>query len=154
MLGLKQNPYGLSRRDKVEMDKILDPLAAAQKIEPVPLGQPSAAASPAFIVWNKGKPRVVVDLRKVNAKLYPDAYPLPKQDDVLGALGGAVIFTSLDIQKSFFQQRSVRRTGGKPLPSTNSLSYALSASSDNHEGRIVASKHHYNDDNSTESQDG
>ena len=105
MLGLKQNPYGLSRRDKVEMDKILDPLAAAQKIEPVPLGQPSAAASPAFIVWNKGKPRVVVDLRKVNAKLYPDAYPLPKQDDVLGALGGAVIFTSLDIQKSFFQQR-------------------------------------------------
>jgi hypothetical protein len=105
VLGLKQNPYGLSRRDKVEMDKILDPLAAAQKIEPVPLGQPSAAASPAFIVWNKGKPRVVVDLRKVNAKLYPDAYPLPKQDDVLGALGGAVIFTSLDIQKSFFQQR-------------------------------------------------
>jgi hypothetical protein len=33
-----------------------------------------------------------------------DAYPLPKQDQVLLTMGGAVVFSSLDIVKSFFQQ--------------------------------------------------
>ena len=73
-------------------------------MEKVLLEQPSAAASPAFIVWKNGKPRVVVDLRKVNTKLYLDAYPLPKQDQILRALGGSTIFSSMDIIKEFFQQ--------------------------------------------------
>lgn len=103
--GLKINPYNLSRRDRIEADKILDPLVEDECVEKVPLGQLSAAALPAFVVWNKGKPQVVVDLRKINAKLYPDAYPLPRQNKVLGALGRSCIFTSLDMQKSFFQQR-------------------------------------------------
>jgi len=47
-------------------------------VEKVPLRQPSAAASPAFVVWKNGKPRVIVDLHKVNTKLYPNAYLLPK----------------------------------------------------------------------------
>jgi hypothetical protein len=102
--GLKQAPYRLSRRDLTAMDSILDPLTQAGRIEKVPLGGRSAAASPAFIVWNKGKPRVVVDLRRINLKLFPDAYPLPRQDDVLQAMGGGVIFSSLDITKGFFQQ--------------------------------------------------
>jgi hypothetical protein len=46
---------------------------------------PSPAASPAFVVWRQGKPRAVVDLRRVNAKVRLDAYPLPKQDAMLGA---------------------------------------------------------------------
>ncbi len=57
------------------------------------------------MVWKNGKLRVVVDLRKVNTKLYPDAYPLPKQDQILSALRGSVIFSSMDILKGFFQQR-------------------------------------------------
>jgi hypothetical protein len=97
IMGLKQNPYNMSRRDRIEMDKILDPLVEDGRIAKVPLGQPSAASSPAFIVWQKGKPRVVVDLRRINSKLYPDAYPLPKQDDVLNELGGSCVFTALDI---------------------------------------------------------
>ena len=86
-------------------DEVLRPLGEAGCVRTLPLGEPSPAASPVFVVYIKGKPRVVVDLRKVNARLRPDAYPLPKQDDILGALGGAGIFTSLDITKSFFQQR-------------------------------------------------
>ena len=79
-------------------------MVAQGRVEKVPLGQPSAAASPAFVVWKNRKPRVVIDLRKINTKLYPDAYPLPRQDQVLGALGGATIFSSMDITKGFFQQ--------------------------------------------------
>ena len=75
--GLKQLAYNLTKRDQKAMDGILNPLVAQGQVEKVPLGQPSAASSPAFIVWKNRKPRVMVDLRKVNTKLYPDAYPLP-----------------------------------------------------------------------------
>lgn len=87
------------------MDHILDTLADQGRIEKVPLSEPCPIASPAFVTYNNGKPRVVVDLRKVNTKLVPDAYPLPQQDDVLNTLGGSTIFSSLDFTKFFFQQR-------------------------------------------------
>lgn len=101
---LKQSPYNLSRRDQDAIDTIIDPLVEQGRVKKVPLGQPSAAASPAFVVWKNNKPRVVVDLRKVNTAVYPDAYPLPKQDTILSSLGGATVFSSLDIVKGFFQQ--------------------------------------------------
>jgi hypothetical protein len=101
---LKQSPYNLSLRDQEAINKVIDPLVEQGRVKRVPLGKPSAAASPAFMVWKKGKPRVVVDLRKVNSALYPDAYPLPKQDTVLQALRGGVVFSSFNIVKSFFQQ--------------------------------------------------
>jgi hypothetical protein len=56
----------------------------------VPLGQTSPCASLGFVVYRDGKARFVADLRKVNTKLYMDAYPLPKQDDILEAMGGAI----------------------------------------------------------------
>jgi len=101
---LKQAPYNLSARDKEAVNNVLDPLVKQGRVKKVPLGQPSAAASPAFVVWKNGKARVVVDLRRVNMALYPDAYPLPKQDTILSAMGGATIFSSLDMTKGFFQQ--------------------------------------------------
>ena len=101
---LKQAPYNLSFKDQSAIDAYFDPLAKQGKVKRVPLGQPSAAASPAFVIWKNNKPRVVVDLRRVNSAVYPDAYPLPKQDTILQALGGGVVFSSLDIVKSFFQQ--------------------------------------------------
>src|SRR3989440_4706942 len=104
LTGLKQAPFSLSRRDQEAINRVLDPLVQQGRVEKVPLGQPSAVASPAFVVWKNGKPRLVVDLRKVNTKLYPDAYLLPTQDQILGALGGSIIFSSMDIVKGFFQQ--------------------------------------------------
>src|SRR5256886_14762521 len=104
LTGLKQAPFSLSRRDQEVINKVLDPLVQQGRVKKVPLGQPSAAASPAFVIWKNGKPGVVVDLRKVNTKLYPDAYPLLTQDQILGALGGSIIFSSMDIVKGFFQQ--------------------------------------------------
>jgi hypothetical protein len=102
---LKQAPLVLLHRDKVEMDRILDPLAKEERVIKVPINKPSAASSPAFVIWKRGKPRVVVDLRRVNTCLFPDVYPLPRQDDILAALGGSIIFSSLDMTKGFFQQK-------------------------------------------------
>jgi hypothetical protein len=101
---LRPAPYNLSKKDEDTMDTILDPLRVARVVEPVPLGQPSPAASLAFVVYKDGKPRVVVDLRKVNAELYIDVYPLPRQDTILQALGGSSVFSALDMTKSYFQQ--------------------------------------------------
>jgi hypothetical protein len=101
---LKQIPYGFSKRDRDAADAILDPLRKAGIIEPVLLGQPLPYTSPGFIVYRDGKPRFVVDLHRVNTKLYQDTYPLPKQDDILEAMGGGSVFSCLDITKSFFQQ--------------------------------------------------
>ncbi|RMZ85683.1 hypothetical protein DV736_g6568, partial [Chaetothyriales sp. CBS 134916] len=101
---LKRPPYNLSLRDQKAIDEVVDPLRRQGRVKRVPLGQPSTAASPAFVVWRLNKPRVVVDLRLVNAAVFPDVYPLPKQDTILQALGGGTVFSSLDIVKSFFQQ--------------------------------------------------
>lgn len=101
---LKQAPYNLSNRDKEEVDKILNPLVDQGRIRKLKLREISAAASPAFVVRKNGKPRVDIDLRKVNMALYPDAYSLPRQDTILGSLGGGVIFSSIDLAKGFFQQ--------------------------------------------------
>ncbi|KAJ8122730.1 hypothetical protein ONZ43_g1146 [Nemania bipapillata] len=101
---LCQRPYRQSRRDRKAMDSVLDPLRDCGVVESIPLGQPVPVASPAFLVWKKLKPRVVVDLRKVNTKMIGDAYPLPRQDDILGALHGSAVFTVIDVMKGFFQQ--------------------------------------------------
>ena len=102
---LRQPPYLASRRDRDAIDSILDPMKAKGSLEQVPLGRLSPAASPAFVVWRNGKPRMVMDLRRVNTKLELNAYPLLKQDDILSALGKSTVFTSLDLTKSFFQQK-------------------------------------------------
>ena len=101
---LHQRPYRLSRTDMKTMNAILDPLRECGVVEQIPLGQPVPIASPAFVVWRKGKPRVVVDLRKVNMRMIGDAYPLPRQDDILSAMHGATVFTVVDVMKGFFQQ--------------------------------------------------
>ena len=102
--GLKLASYELFRRDQQKTDKILDSLVKNSCVKSVLLEKLSAAALSAFIVWNKGKSRLVVDLWKVNTKLYSDAYSLLKQDEVLEALEKSKIFITLNMQKDFFQQ--------------------------------------------------
>lgn len=75
---LIQKLYAASRKDRQAFDSILNPLKAISVVEDVPLSKPSALASPAFIVWKNGKPRLVVDLRLVNSKMISNAYPLPR----------------------------------------------------------------------------
>jgi len=47
---LKQAPYNLSRKDREAFEEIMEPLRRQGRVKRVPLGQPSAAASPAFVV--------------------------------------------------------------------------------------------------------
>ena len=58
-------------------------------------------AAPAFIVYQNGKPRMVVDYRKLNEVAISDEFPLPKQEDILQALVGCQWLSTLDALARF-----------------------------------------------------
>lgn len=63
----------------------------------------SEYASPLVMVWKKdGLLRVCTDFRWLNAKTIKDAHPLPHQADCLAALGGNLLFSSVDLTSGFY----------------------------------------------------
>ena len=68
------------------------------------LSQISFAVFSTFVIWKNDKLRVVIDLRKINIRLYSNAYSLLRQDIILETLSEAMIFSSVNLIKSFFQQ--------------------------------------------------
>ena len=61
-------------------------------------------ASPLVYVRKKdGGTRPCVDYRKLNQLTTIDAYNLPNMNDCLDALGGATLFSCLDLQSGYWQ---------------------------------------------------
>ena len=50
-----------------------------------------------------GSLRFCIDLRRLNARTIKDAYSLLRIDETLDCLGGAIIFTSLDLKSGYWQ---------------------------------------------------
>ena len=51
-----------------------------------------------------GTPRFCLDYRALNRVTVRDNYPLPRPDDILARLGGATVFTELDLKCGYWQQ--------------------------------------------------
>jgi hypothetical protein len=61
-------------------------------------------AAPVVIVDKKGgDKRICIDFRKLNAITNPDAYPLPRIDDMLESFGQSKWFTTLDLASGYWQ---------------------------------------------------
>ena len=64
----------------------------------------SSYASPVVLVKKKnGQLRLCIDYRCLNAKTQKDAFPLPRIEETLEALGGSQYFSSLDLTHGYFQ---------------------------------------------------
>ena len=64
----------------------------------------SPYASPMVIVNNKdGSLRVCIDYRQLNNRTVRDAYPLPRIEEALDALGKAKFFLTLDLTCGYWQ---------------------------------------------------
>lgn len=82
--------------------QLIDEMLAADVTEP----SSSAWASPVVLIPKKtGGYHFCVDYRKVNSVSQSDAYPLPKIQEILESLSGAVIFSTLDLNSGYWQFR-------------------------------------------------
>jgi len=76
-------------------------------------------AAPAFIVYQNGKPHMVIDYRKSNEMAISDEFPLPKQEDILQALEGIQWLSTLECLSRIYPARG-RTEGSREISFPNS----------------------------------
>ena len=108
VIELKQALYNLSLRDRKAINDVLNSLIRQSRVQKIFLRKSLMISSFVFVIWKNDKSRIVINLKKINSKLYSNAYSLLKQDTILEAFKDFVIFSSLDMTKSFFQQKTKR----------------------------------------------
>jgi hypothetical protein len=92
-------PYPMSPANREIIDKQMDSWLKLGVIE----ASWSPWAAPVFIVHQNGKPRMVIDLRRLNENVIPDEFPLPRQEDILQTLSGSRYLSTLDALSGFTQ---------------------------------------------------
>ena len=97
---VKQRPYRHGHVQEEEIERQVKNLKSLDLIEE----SHGAWSSPVIPVRKRdGTWRLCVDYRKLNALTKHDAYPLPRIDDSLDALGGSKIFSTLDLASGYWQ---------------------------------------------------
>ena len=97
---IKQLSYRLNPQKKEVMKKEVDYLLQQNLIEP----SYSPWASPSLLVPKPdGSFRLCTDYRKLNSITVPDAYPLPRIEDLLDEIGQAKFVSTIDLQKGYYQ---------------------------------------------------
>ena len=109
ILKLKQISYSMSIKNKKAMNEILNSLVKNDKIQKISLKTVLSIASFAFVVWKNEESRIIIDLKRINTKLYSDAYSLFKQDTILFFLKNSEVFSFINLIKRFFQQNTKSR---------------------------------------------
>lgn len=103
---LKQAFYFMTVKNKKVMNEILNSLMKEEQVQKVSLDTITSASSLAFIIYRNDKSRVIVDLRRINTRLYLNAYSLLKQNIILDSLDELTMFFFINLIKRFFQQET------------------------------------------------
>ena len=97
---IKQTPYRVPETKKQIIDDEVEKMLVKEVIRP----SVSPWSSPiALVTKPDGSTRFCIDFRKVNLVTKKDAYPLPRIEETLNALGGSKYFTTLDLQSGYWQ---------------------------------------------------
>ena len=97
-----QKQYRLSPKEKEAVDSVFDEQRRQGRLIDSP---PSPAGWPVFVVKKGAKWRPVVDLCGLNKIIAPDAYPLPRQDDITNAIRGHYWLSIFDMLSAYYQRR-------------------------------------------------
>ena len=92
--------YRLTPLEKDELSKRVDEFIGKGWIEP---SHSNWSSSVLFVPKPGNKLRFCVDYRGLNARTVPDAGTIPHQSELLDALGGATLFSALDLASGFYQ---------------------------------------------------
>lgn len=97
---IRSAPYRVSRVERDFIQTQVTEMLNNDVITP----SSSPWASPVVMIPKKnGKIRFCIDYRRLNAVTVRDVYPLPRIDDFLDRLGGAKVFSSLDLKSGYWQ---------------------------------------------------
>jgi hypothetical protein len=86
-------PYKHPKKFKDEIEKAIKELLEMGHIRP----SSSPFASSVFLVKKDGTMRMCIDYRALNKKTIKNRYPIPKIDELLDELHGAVYFLKIDL---------------------------------------------------------
>lgn len=94
--------YRLSSEELAELKSTLDGLLTKELIQPStsPFGAPIL-----FVKKKDGSRRMVIDYRGLNNITVKNKYPLPRIDELMDQLGGAKVFSKLDLTSGYHQIR-------------------------------------------------
>ena len=97
---IKQRPYRFSPQENEVVRQEIDKMLGAGIIRK----SKSPWASPVVVVPKPdGSPRFCIDYRRLNSITKKDVYPLPRIDEALDTLGGALYFSALDLKAGYWQ---------------------------------------------------
>lgn len=95
-----QPPYRVSPKER---DLLNDQIQEMLKQNVIRKSRSSYAAPVRLIPKADGKFRLVTNYRRLNKVVVPDAYPMPRADDILSHLNGFQYFTTLDMNSGYWQ---------------------------------------------------
>jgi len=94
-------PYNNGAKDKAVIDETFGKIHDEGKLS---WAKGGATGWPAFVAWNNGKGRVVVDVRGLNNNALADAYPMPRQGDTIQGISGRYWLSIFDLRAAFLQR--------------------------------------------------
>ncbi|XP_076032460.1 uncharacterized protein LOC143020182 [Oratosquilla oratoria] len=97
---IRHNPYRIHPQKREQMRSEVNFLLDHGLASP----SQSPWASPCLLVPKEGgQLRLCTDYRRVNSITVPDAYPLPRVDDLIDEVGTAQYITKIDLMKGYYQ---------------------------------------------------